>query len=287
MTDQSTPTPIDVQRASDLTEEAIGAALGERPARTFVAVISCEAEALRWARGDAPDGAVVAAQYMMGLRDRGGVPWPVDGETGLAFSLITHPKIPPIRSGRLYLAGVSALLDTIPDVGLIEWPDSIRSDDDKLLAGMVDRVSSGVAGIDWAITTFYVVHFDGDRAALMAALVRTFDEHWSQPDAALVGYYKERCRTIGRRVRATFLPLGPRARTVEGEAVDISAGGALIVVVEGDKKVTLQIADIGKLEYFGEDGTIESSGLLGSSAGLDFWPLTGDVAPPTSEGWTP
>ena len=287
MTDQSNPTPIDVARASDLTEEALAAALGERPLRTFVAVISCDAEAMRWARGEAPDGAVVAAQYMMGLRDRGGVPWPVDAETGLAFSLITHPKIPPIRSGRLYLAGVSALLDTIPDVGLIEWPDTIRGDDDTLLAGMVDRVSSGVAGIDWAITTFYVVHFDGDRAALMAALVRTFDEHWSRPDATLVGYYKERCRTIGRRVRATFLPLGPRARQVEGEAVDITAGGGLIVVVEGDKKVTLQIADVGKLEYFGDDGKIESSDPLAAASALAYWPLSGDVAPPTGEGWTP
>ncbi|MGH7686729.1 MAG: hypothetical protein ACREN2_07935 [Candidatus Dormibacteria bacterium] len=287
MTDQSKPTPIDVARASDLTEEAIAASLGERPARTFVAVISCDAEAMRWARGDAPDGAVVAAQYMMGLRDRGGVPWPVDAETGLAFSLITHPKIPPIRSGRLYLAGVSALLDTIPDAGRIDWPDSITTEDGTLLAGMVDRVSSGVAGIEWAITTFYVVHFDGDRAALMGELVRTFDEHWSRPDAELVGYYKERCRTMGRRVRATFLPLGPRARKVDGEAVEITAGGGLIVVVEGDKKVTLQINDIGKLEYFGEDGTIESSDPLASAAALAFWPLAGDVAPPSDAGWTP
>ena len=74
MTDQSNQTPTDVERASDLTEEAIAASLGERPARTFVAVISCDAEAMRWARAEAPEGAVVAAQYMMGLRDRGGIP---------------------------------------------------------------------------------------------------------------------------------------------------------------------------------------------------------------------
>jgi len=94
------PSEYDPDRAADLSDDAIAVALGERPRRTFVAVISCEAEMLRWARESGPEGAVVAAQYQMGLRDRGGIPWPVDPEHGLAFSVLLHPKLPPIRAGR-------------------------------------------------------------------------------------------------------------------------------------------------------------------------------------------
>jgi BirA family biotin operon repressor/biotin-[acetyl-CoA-carboxylase] ligase len=267
----------------------VATALGERPVRTYVAVVSSEAEAMRWARADAPEGAVVVGQIQLGLRDRNGFPWPVRGECSLAFSVILKPKLPPIRAGRLYLAGMSALLESMPGPGMVEWPDT-RQEEGKLLSGVVTRVSSGVAGIDWAIVTFYVAECETGRAELMAQLMRSFDEHWARPDPVLVGFYKERCATIDRRIRATFLPLGPRARQVEGMAVDITPGGGLVVVVTDDsgneRKVTLQINDIGRMEYLKEDGTVESSDQLSSSLG-SFWPLQGDVAPPSGEGWTP
>lgn len=275
-------------RVADLSEEAVATALGDRPNRTYVAVISSEAEALRWARADAPEGAVVIGQIQLGLRDRNGYPWPVRGEASLAFSMILKPKLPPIRAGRLYLAGMSALLETMPGAGMVEWPDKYQ-EEGKLLSGVVTRVSSGVAGIEWAIVTFYVAECDTGRAELMAQLIRSFDDHWARPDPVLVGFYKERCATIDRRIRATFLPLGPRSRQVEGLAVDVAPGGGLIVAVTDDsgseKKVTLQINDIGRMEYLKEDGTLESDKLSPSLG--DFWPLQGDVTPPTGGGWTP
>src|SRR5215469_1672303 len=279
MTDTS---EYETPRAPDLADDAIAVALGERPRRTFVAVVSSEAEAMRWARESGPDGAVVAGQYQLGLRDRGGIPWPVDPDQGLAFSLLLHPKLPPIRAGRLYLAGIMALLDTIPGEHTVEWPDTIR-DSAGLAGGIVTRVSSGVAGIEWAIATFYVVRTDEWRAELMRKLIDAFDAQWSRPDRELPQAYRERCSTVGRRVRATFLPLGPRARTVEGDAVDITAGGGLIVTVEDERKVTLQINDIGKIDYFDESGQIEKS----TTPVLDGWPFGSDILPPTGPGWTP
>ena len=278
------PSAYDPDRAADLSDDAIAVALGERPRRTFVAVISCEAEALRWARESGPEGAVVAAQYQMGLRDRGGIPWPVDGEHGLAFSVLLHPKVPPIRAGRQYLAGTLALLDAIPGDLAAEWPDMIYGDD-GLAGGIVTRVSSGVAGIEWTIVTFYVVRTDQWRAELMRKLVDAFDARWSLADAELVAAYRERCRTLERRVRATFLPLGPRARTVEGKAIDVTAGGGLLVLLDDERKVPLQIADIGKLDYIDEHGQVEKS--ESRSSVLDGWPFGSDILPPSGPGWTP
>ena len=279
-----TASEYDPDRAADLSDDAIAVALGERPRRTFVAVISSEAEMLRWARESGPEGAVVAAQYQMGLRDRCGIPWPIDPERGLAFSELLHPKVPPIRAGRQYLAGTLALLDTIPGELAAEWPDTVH-DDGGLAGGIVTRVSSGVAGIDWSIVTFYVVRTDQWRAELMRKLIDAFDARWSLADADLVAAYRERCRTLERRVRATFLPLGPRARTVEGKAVDVTAGGALLVAVEDDRKVPLQIADIGKLEYLDEYGQVEKS--QSRSSVLEGWPFGSDILPPSGPGWTP
>lgn len=280
MTDTS---DYDTPRAADLADDAIAVALGERPRRTFVAVVSSEAEAMRWAREAGPDGAVVAGQYQLGLRDRGGIPWPVDPDQGLAFSLLLYPKLPPIRAGRLYVAGTMALLHTIGGELSAEWPDTIR-DAGGLAGGIVTRVSSGVAGIDWAVVTFYVVRTDDWRAELMGKLIDAFDAQWKLPDAELVAAYRERCRTVGRRVRATFLPLGPRARTVEGDAVDVMTGGGLIVTVEDGRKVTLQINDIGKLDYIDASGQVEESS---KSSVLDGWPFGSDILPPSGPGWTP
>ena len=278
------PSAYDPDRAADLSDDAIAVALGERPRRTFVAVISSEAEMLRWARESGPEGAVVAAQYQMGLRDRCGTPWLIDPEHGMAFSELLHPKVPPIRAGRQYLAGTLALLDTLPGELAAEWPDLVYGDD-GLAGGIVTRVSSGVAGIEWTIVTFYVVRTDQWRAELMRKLIEAYDARWSLADAELVAAYRERCRTLERRVRATFLPLGPRARTVEGKAVDVTAGGALLVTVEDDRKVPLQIADIGKMEYLDEYGQVEKS--ESKSSLLEGWPFGSDILPPSGPGWTP
>lgn len=271
--------------APDLSEEAVAAALGDRPARSFVAVVSSEAEAMRWARVDAPEGAVVVGQYQIGLRDRVGTPWPVAPDVGLAFSVVLHPHLPPIRAGRLYVAGVAALLDTLQGDVAIEWPDTVRGEGGELIAGVVTRVSSGVKGIDWCVVTFYFVATTQPRATLMAEALRAFDHHWARPDDELVSFYKERCRTVGRRVRATFMPLGPRSRQVEGEAIDVTPGGGLVVVTSEDRKVGLQVNDIGKLEYLTEAGELESP--PPASSLLDAWPLGGDIVPPSGPGWTP
>lgn len=270
--------------AEDLSQEAVATAVGDRSSRSFVAVVSSEAEAMRWARTDAPEGAVVVGQHQIGLRDRVGTPWPVEPQAGLAFSVILHPHLPPIRAGRLYLAGMAALLDTLRGDVRVEWPDTLRTDDNELMGGVVTRVSSGVRGIDWCVVTFYFVHTDGPRAPLVAETLRAFDEHWARPDATLQGFYKERCRTVGRRIRATFMPLGPRSRQVEGEAVDVTAGGALVVVTKDDKKIGLQVNDIGRLEYLNEAGEVEGAT---SPPLLQNWPMLGDVVPPSSPGWTP
>ena len=119
----------------------------------------------------------------------------------------------------------------------------------------------------------------------MRKLIDAYDARWSLADADLVAAYLERCRTVGRRVRATFSPLGPRSRTVEGLAIDVTSGGGLVVTLEDDRKVPLKIDDIGKLDHIDESGAIVKS--AATSPVLDAWPFGTDIRPPSGPGWTP
>lgn len=223
--------------AFDLDAEALRTALQDRPFRTFSAVVSTEAEAMRWAREGGPAGAVVTSDIQLAARTWSGVPWDPGPSPGLGFSLLLRPRIPPLRAGRLYLAGALALTVALGE-GRLTWPDAVVGDSGTR-AAVVVRASSGAAGVAWCVVSVLVAPVSPPRSTLLATLVRVFDDCWAMTDADLLDACRPICRTLGQSVAVTLVPGGPAARRVEGRARDLSATGGLVVEAEG-RLVTVQ-----------------------------------------------
>ncbi|MHB8718267.1 MAG: hypothetical protein ACYDAC_05150 [Candidatus Dormibacteria bacterium] len=223
--------------AVDLDTEAMAAALGGRPFRTFSAVVSTEAEAMRWARQDGPDGAVVTSDVQLAARTWSGAPWDPGKDAGLGFSLLLRPRIPPIRAGRLYLAGALGLSRVLGGGDLV-WPDAVVCGSGQR-AAVVVRASSGAAGVAWCVVSVLVAPVSLPRTPLLATLLQVFDDCWEMTDDDLLDACRPICQALGRRVAVTLVPGGPVARRVEGRARDLSATGGLVVETEA-RLVTVQ-----------------------------------------------
>lgn len=230
----------------DLRLDALRAALGERPVRSYPALLSTEAEALAWARADAPHGAVVVAGYQVAPRGRAGRPWTVRTGVDLAFSLVLRPRLPADREGWIYVVATAALADvTGADTG-IEWPDEIVRGAARLGAVSV-QTELGPVGTEWAVVTLLLVDAPTPRAETVARLVAAVDHRLRSPSEVVLGDYLPRCATIGRIVRARLLPLGPTGPEARGRARDCRADGSLVVETDGGR-VAVPPQDLGVLE---------------------------------------
>ncbi len=233
--------------AADLSATELAGALPGRPLRTYPALLSTEADALAWARSGAPAGAVVVADYQASPRGRGGWPWTIEAGRDLGFSVVLRPDLPAEREGWLYPVAASALADVVGSTAAIEWPDEVRSGDER--AGAVAVVAElGAQRVDWAVVDV-VVHGAGPpRAPVLSAAVTAIDERVAQAEATVLGHYVPRCATIGRRVRARLVPLGPAGVVVTGRAVDVLWDGALVIETVEGRRVAVPPQALGVLE---------------------------------------
>ena len=230
----------------DLNEQSLRAAVAGRPLRWYPAVLSTEADALAWARADAPDGAIVAAGYQASPRGRGGLEWRVDPDVGLGFSLVLRPRLPAAREGWLYLLGSLALEDALGG-GELEWPDEVRSHRRRLGAVAV-QTSVAPLGVEWAVISFLVEETRPPRAPLLAAVVEAVEAQRARTTAAVLADYLRHCATLGREVRARLAPLGPAGQTLEGRADAVRPDGSLVLVTAGGRRLALRPQGLGVLE---------------------------------------
>jgi BirA family biotin operon repressor/biotin-[acetyl-CoA-carboxylase] ligase len=234
--------------SDDLAAEQLPPAFGARPFRSYPALLSTEPEAMAWARSGAPAGAVVVADYQASPRGRGGWPWRVRPGHGLGFSLVLRPDLPPEREGWLYVVASVALADELGDVGFT-WPDTVTSPDgDTIVARLGAFVQLGVQRIEWAVVTVLVEDAVPPRGPLLARLAEAVETRLGQPAAAVLGAYVPRCTTLGRRVRARMIPLGPNGPAIIGEAVDVLADGALVLRTASGSRVAVRPPHLGVLE---------------------------------------
>jgi BirA family biotin operon repressor/biotin-[acetyl-CoA-carboxylase] ligase len=254
--------------SDDLAAEELAPLLDPRPFRTYPALLSTEPEAMAWARSGAPTGAVVVADYQASPRGRGGWPWQVRPGEGLGFSLVLHPDLPPEREGWLYVAASVALADELGDVRF-GWPDTVISPDgmasdvmasdvmapdrDSVLARLGVFVQLGPQRTEWAVATVLVEHANPPRGPLLARVAAAVEERLAQPADAVLQAYTPRCATLGRRVRARMVPLGPGGPTIVGEAVDVLADGALVLRTARGNRVAVRPPNLGLLEPAGPD----------------------------------
>lgn len=235
---------------ADLGQAQVAAALGGRPVRAYPALLSTEAEALAWSRSGGPAGAVVVADYQAAPRGRGGWPWQVQPGRGLGFSLILRPDLPPEREGWLYLVASLALGDVLASPGAgFAWPDAVHAEGgEPVLARLGVHVELGPHRTEWAVVTVLVEDAQPPRAPLLARLATAVEERAAEPAPVVLAAYRSRCLTLGRRVRARLVPLGPAGPELTGEAVDVLTDGALVLHTARGSRVAVRPPNLGLLE---------------------------------------
>lgn len=234
--------------SADLRTEEVIAALGDRPVRAYPALLSTESDATAWARSGAASGAVVVADYQASPRGRGGLPWTVQPGQGLGFSLLLRPTLAVEREGWPYVAASLAVADVTDDAWL-DWPDTVvAADGQRPLAQLGVYVELGPARTEWVTITVLVQAASPPRAPLLRRLVDAIEYRLADDDDSVLAAYRLRCVTLGRQVSARMIPMGPGGPQVNGEAVDVLADGALVVLTARGSRVAVPPQNLGLLE---------------------------------------
>lgn len=228
----------------ELAEAA--AAFPGRPVRSYPAVLSTESVAMAWAREGAAHGSLVTAGYQVSPRGRGGLPWAVDPEHDVCFSMVLRPELPPAREGWLYTASACALATLRPSDARIHWPDEVR-DVDGRLAGVGAWVEYGPHGISWVVLTMLLTRVAHPVDAVGEAAAEV-ERRLAAPSPDVLDDYRARCATLGRRVRARMVPLGPAGPQIDGTAADVLADGSLLVDTDRGRRVAIRPQHLGILE---------------------------------------
>jgi BirA family biotin operon repressor/biotin-[acetyl-CoA-carboxylase] ligase len=205
------------------------------------------------ARGET-DVAVVADEQTggRGRRSRGWASPP----GGVWASVLLRPEVGAERAPLLTLAAAVATTRACREAGAdagIKWPNDVLCRD-----GRGERGGSKVAGVltergvsegdPWLVvgvgvnanvdadalpagaTSLREAVGDVDRDRLLARLLRAFDDLRRDLDG-VVGAWREHALTLGRRVRVETAE-----GAVVGDAVDVTADGALVVSADGGER---------------------------------------------------
>ncbi|MFN2506053.1 MAG: biotin--[acetyl-CoA-carboxylase] ligase [Acidimicrobiales bacterium] len=221
------------------------------------------------ARAGAPEGVVVVADHQTGGKGRQGRRWQAPAGSSLLLSVLLRPRLPQAQVPATTLSMALAASDACEQVTgirpLVKWPNDLVVDDRKLGGILGESIVEGgqmavVVGIglnvNWAtsppapgVALDELVGSSVDRNALLVALLRHLERRYQalgEPDgpATLLSDYRARSATLGRRVRVELW-----AGAVEGEAVDVTAEGHL-VVDEGGRTRVIASGDVIHLRPF-------------------------------------
>ncbi|WP_018258385.1 biotin--[acetyl-CoA-carboxylase] ligase [Halomicrobium katesii] len=216
----------------------------------------------RRARELATDGrsdVAVLADEQTGGRGRLDRAW-ASPSGGVWLSLVLRPRVPIAHAPAFTLAAAVAVTRAAREAGVdarIKWPnDVVVGDDERKLAGVLTEVEGEADRVDWVVvgigsnvnvdpaalpdeadaTSVQDAVGPVDRRAFTQRLLEEFDALRRDLDA-VVPAWRADATTLGKRVRVET-PGG----TVEGEAVDVSFPGALVVDT-GEERVTITAGD--------------------------------------------
>ncbi|HVL97616.1 MAG TPA: hypothetical protein VM266_17305 [Solirubrobacteraceae bacterium] len=232
--------------SDDLTPDALARALGDRPVRTYPAVMSTDADAVAWARAGGPAGAVVTADYQAAARGRGGLPWTPRPGRDLCFSLLLRPQLAPDDEGWLFVAAAAAVVDAVDPAAAIEWPDQVWATE-RRLADVAGHAGLGPTGVEWAVVNLLVLDAPSPRGELIARLAAAV-ERLQEPDDAALARYRERCATLGRPVRAHLIPTWPDGVQITGTATSVLRDGALVIEQPDGRRIAVRPQHLARLE---------------------------------------
>lgn len=192
---------------------------------------------------------VVLADEQTGGRGRLDRAW-ASPSGGIWLSLVLRPDLPPARVPLLTLAAAVAVTRAVRDVGVdavIKWPNDVLVPDPAAergglkLAGVLTEMDGEADRVNWVVlgigvnanvdpedlgagaTSLLTEVGPVERRTVVQGILEMFDELRGRPDD-IVDDWREHAATIGQRVRVDT-PGG----VVEGEAVDVTEYGALVV----------------------------------------------------------
>ena len=219
---------------------------------------STNAEALRLAGAHEPEGLVVVADAQTAGRGRLGRTWWAEPGTALLASWLLRPALEPEQRPLLSLvAGVAAARAASVAGGVdvrLKWPNDLLLEGRKLGGILAESDASGAVVIglglnvrqeafpdDLRATATSLAAGGGrvpERAWLLSATLSSFGARMNSPEDSL-GDYRELCATLGARVRVER----DEAEAIEGEAVDITGAGGLVVATTSGS-VTVAAGDV-------------------------------------------
>jgi BirA family biotin operon repressor/biotin-[acetyl-CoA-carboxylase] ligase len=106
----------------------------------------------------------------------------------------------------------------------------------------------GSTGLEWAVVNVLVVRPPAPRAAAIARAVEAIESCCRERPAALLADYLRRCATIGRRISARLIPLGPGGVVVTGTAVNARTDGSVVLERNDGVRVAVLPQSLGLLE---------------------------------------
>ncbi|WIV65945.1 biotin--[acetyl-CoA-carboxylase] ligase [Natrialbaceae archaeon AArc-T1-2] len=173
---------------------------------------------------------------------------------GVWVSIVCRPDIPPVRAPLFTLAGAVAIARAVREVGVdarIKWPNDVvvpvgEDGEYRKLAGILTEMEGEADRVTWLIvgtginadiaseelpegaTSVRDEVGPFDRRVFVQRLLETFHEY--RDLEGVLEDWRDLSLTLGQRVRVE-LPDGE----IEGDAVEIADGGALVVETEDDR----------------------------------------------------
>jgi len=212
---------------------------------------STNRRAAEWARGGAPDGAVVLAERQTAGKGRLGRRWFAPSQSSLLMSIVLRPRLEPLQAQRMTMICSLGAAQAIEGVtGLhpaIKWPNDLLLTGKKL-GGVLTELGVSGGRLHYAIVGMGLnVNLDlcqlpdvmspptsllselgraVDRQVLLLSILSRVDALYARFEAGWSPHadWRKRLDTIGRTVS-----VGEADGVVTGVAEDVDADGALLI----------------------------------------------------------
>lgn len=230
---------------------------------------STNADLLARAGDPDADRSVLIAEFQDHGRGRHSRTWEAPPQSQIALSvLLAMPGVESAALGWLPLltgvAVVDALRDTAGVKAELKWPNDVLIDGRKVAGILAEVARTGpdpmvVVGFGINVSLradeLPVPHATSltlagaavtDRTTLVRAVLRALAQRWTAWQRAgwdvtdLAADYRERCATLGARVRAEL----PGGRQVIGVADDVDATGRLLITDDAGTRTAVSAGDV-------------------------------------------
>jgi BirA family biotin operon repressor/biotin-[acetyl-CoA-carboxylase] ligase len=106
----------------------------------------------------------------------------------------------------------------------------------------------GATALEWAVASVLVTNAQPPRAPLLARVVCAIEERAASHTAPVLADYLRRCETIGKRVRARMIPMGPSGLVLEGRAETVRPDGSLLIETGEGRRLAIRAQNLGLLD---------------------------------------